>query len=1229
MSDSGKLEVALELTDKGFTVTARDAGRVISEFGGRLKTVDDTLKKHEESHSSAARSFRNFMVTIAATRFALMDFNEVVLALPRSVLKAGGELEKLTQLMRGLSKETDQVRRNAEAMSNVNFVINMAQSSPFEIQALSDSFVKLKAGGIDPTRGSMQALVNEVAKFGGTSETLKRASVAIQQMAGKGVISMEELRQQLGEAIPTAMQSMATGMGMSMDELVKAISKGTVKAKPALERMFLVMKAQSSGAALEMMETWSGATQMMATQWTLFQKQVFDANFGKEMTSLAKEIGEVFKTDEAKRFATTLGQTFSEAVKITRELVKQFAEVWPQIKLVGTAMITYFVGSKVLKGIASITEAYTRQVTAIKMTAAANEAAALAANRKITVQAAAEAQILQAQISTNLLRVANEKKTIDAMLLLQAEYQARAIALQASANASGQLRIPKGQPGAGTFMSKDASASAIEASKALAAQQAIEIANRKAMIDSLRQENATMVTTVGKKQALATATANAAAGIGAASRAASFFSATLGLLGGPIGATITALSIIIPLWMAFGNKGEEAIKKIKNAMDSGTADKETVDAIDKRIAETQKKLAAAELNRQKTLEFSKNNMFLPPKDVDKDVNRYKRELSELQTQRTEAYQQSKKNESDKIVQINQVAIDRRLAELSKQHNAEVGKINTDFDAKKLVPDSAPYKKAMEQKLADITAANNRFFKAQYDFYKQRQTKLEADIALLEADRGVKGDSAALNAKRAELDANTKAFNEASRQMSEAQSSLGNSIGAIGASKGILAGQRFIDKLLEQASTLAAQLQGGAKGASNLYAELEKLQTQQVRAAGEKGSKGVISEQESQRAKTIIELIDRMEAQKDAQKTLNDVTENASSKASQYNAELESESKVVAKLTDTLNLAMRGLGINATEEQINSYQRAIAKVKELGDLELKIHARRANEYVAGMQAETGVLIAELGTRGQQLDAAFEKDLTREQKKLTELKKLSLSSEDQKKAEEELSNWIVARRNKLALDLEGPMEKLARQWADVTDNMKNATADWAKQGMDWFMTFAETGKMNFSSLVTSILKDILRIQAQKTLGGAFNQLFSYIGNAALSFMSGGTGAPTTGTTPIGPPSPFAKGGVMSKFGSLPLQKYAMGGIATSPQLALFGEGRQNEAYVPLPDGRSIPVTMKGGGAPNVVVNVINQSGQEVSATQGEPRMDAGQMVLDVVLSAANRPGAFRDGLRGAVR
>jgi hypothetical protein len=43
----------------------------------------------------------------------------------------------------------------------------------------------------------------------------------------------------------------------------------------------------------------------------------------------------------------------------------------------------------------------------------------------------------------------------------------------------------------------------------------------------------------------------------------------------------------------------------------------------------------------------------------------------------------------------------------------------------------------------------------------------------------------------------------------------------------------------------------------------------------------------------------------------------------------------------------------------------------------------------------------------------------------------------------------------------------------------------------------------------------------------------------------------------------------------QAFANGGMVSGPTLGLIGEGKYNEAIVPLPDGRSIPVQMKGAG------------------------------------------------------
>jgi tape measure domain-containing protein len=105
-------------------------------------------------------------------------------------------------------------------------------------------------------------------------------------------------------------------------------------------------------------------------------------------------------------------------------------------------------------------------------------------------------------------------------------------------------------------------------------------------------------------------------------------------------------------------------------------------------------------------------------------------------------------------------------------------------------------------------------------------------------------------------------------------------------------------------------------------------------------------------------------------------------------------------------------------------------------------------------------------------------------------------------------------------------------------------------------------------------------------------------------------------------FADGGIMTSDGPLPLRKYAGGGIANSPQLAMFGEGSMPEAYVPLPDGRRIPVAMKGGGGgTNVVVNV-DATGSQVQgdAGRGEQLGRAISQAVQQELIKQRRPGGL---------
>jgi hypothetical protein len=113
-------------------------------------------------------------------------------------------------------------------------------------------------------------------------------------------------------------------------------------------------------------------------------------------------------------------------------------------------------------------------------------------------------------------------------------------------------------------------------------------------------------------------------------------------------------------------------------------------------------------------------------------------------------------------------------------------------------------------------------------------------------------------------------------------------------------------------------------------------------------------------------------------------------------------------------------------------------------------------------------------------------------------------------------------------------------------------------------ASTGKAAFKELAASALKELGAIFIKYAL---FKALFAAF--PGLSIGMAATGG-ATGPNSSAPLKKFANGGVMSN-NVVPMRRYAAGGIAREPQMALYGE-RGPEAYVPLPDGRSIPVKMQ---------------------------------------------------------
>lgn len=321
----------------------------------QLNRVNKSTKNIQKSSHGVISKMRDWLVVIGQIRSAFLNLKMLTTDVFGYILKVGSKFEKLEVLLSGLSKESTTEKRIDDVRNKIDYLIDTAKNAPFSLDAIQDAFVKLDTVGLQPTEGSLQGLIDAVAAFGGGEEHIKRAAIALQQMAGKGVVSMEELRQQLGESVPTALQMMAKGAGISIGELVKHISKGTVEAKTAIQIMNREFIIAYSGASEKLMETGEGLVSRIKTLiLTLSRDMAEQSGVYDGFKNVLKELVEYLGSPEATQNAIELGVTLNLILKIVVKLVKVLYEFKTLIGGIITYLSFKTIFGKVISGLSGL-----------------------------------------------------------------------------------------------------------------------------------------------------------------------------------------------------------------------------------------------------------------------------------------------------------------------------------------------------------------------------------------------------------------------------------------------------------------------------------------------------------------------------------------------------------------------------------------------------------------------------------------------------------------------------------------------------------------------------------------------------------------------------------------------------------------------------------------------------------------------------------------------------------
>jgi tape measure domain-containing protein len=282
-------------TLKGAGVDTANLGRHMSQLAGRASQLSVRLRVlqgtrnvlaglgagisrvGEASVAASARIARWATGAAAATAAMGFGFNRLFLSTAASFEKYRLQLESLEG-------------SSAKAATSMRWVEKFAATTPFEIDGVMQSFVKLRAFGMDPMNGTMQAIADQTAKLGGGQMEMEGVVLALGQAWTKQKLQGEEALQLIERGVPV-WDLLSKATGKTTAELQKMSEKGQL-GRTAISLLIEEMGKSSGGAAAKQMTSWNGMISNLKDGWQRFANSVanagmFDALKGRLASVLA------------------------------------------------------------------------------------------------------------------------------------------------------------------------------------------------------------------------------------------------------------------------------------------------------------------------------------------------------------------------------------------------------------------------------------------------------------------------------------------------------------------------------------------------------------------------------------------------------------------------------------------------------------------------------------------------------------------------------------------------------------------------------------------------------------------------------------------------------------------------------------------------------------------------------------------------------------------------------
>lgn len=294
----------------------------VDRASGRLNEVDRSLSRLSRTAAGLNVASRR----IAGLGAGLVGFGGLAAtaaaatggAVIRGVIETSAQFEAYGVQLEALEGSAEKARKA------LAWTEDFAKRTPLELADVVQSYAQLRTFGLDPTDGTMQALVDTMAKSGKGADHLSGIVLAVGQAWTKQKLQGEEALQLIERGVPV-WDLLAKSTGKTAPKLQKLASAGKLGRKE-IKLLIDAMGKSASGASDKFAKTWAGQTSMMADSFTAFKRMVGDAGvFDAAKDALVgfnAGLDGMKDSGEMARLAGTIGGGLTEGMRAATDGMK-------------------------------------------------------------------------------------------------------------------------------------------------------------------------------------------------------------------------------------------------------------------------------------------------------------------------------------------------------------------------------------------------------------------------------------------------------------------------------------------------------------------------------------------------------------------------------------------------------------------------------------------------------------------------------------------------------------------------------------------------------------------------------------------------------------------------------------------------------------------------------------------------------------------------------------------